>query len=400
MNKLICFLTLDLQNSPYFTTYFGPLVRALSQDGDYVVIHLIRSHPNQAQVRNLVRIETKISDTHTINDYSVHKFGDIFGVLKALSKLKQLVNSYEKIVIYRSFGGALLLLFLRILRYRFSKYIFDSDGLAIDEKIETNVLKKMSIKYFILSQLEKYGISKADTLVSRSIETIGILDSRSKKKIARSSVVLKNGRSISQFKPFDGNRASAMRNSIGISAEDFVVVYSGSLGPQYRPEDMILIFDYISSFISKSKFLVLANNASATSHLAAITSNVGKDSQILMVESANPIQIQDYLEIADVGLCLRTNAPSMRHVAPLKFREYLFCGVPCVVTSNTADTFANWEDEIYLWPDNFQPNDLSHFELWIKNIRENRSQIRGRCRSRAIQEFNIDEDVSKLMKFL
>lgn len=400
MNKSIFFLTLDMQNSPYFTTYFGPLVHSLSQDDDYVVIHLIRSDSTKTQFRNLVRIQTKMSDSLTIDDFSTNRLGDLFGLLKALIKLKKLVNPYETTVIYRSFGGALLLLFLRILRFHFSKYIYDSDGLAIDEKIETNVLKEGTIKYFILTRLEKYGISMADSFVARSSETIGILHSRSKKKISLSSAVLKNGRTISQFEPFDESRALAMRNSVGIAAEDFVVVYSGSLGPQYRAEDMMLIFEYISSFIAKSKFLVLANKASVASHLPAGTMNIGKSNQILLVDSVNPMQIQNYLEIADVGLCLRSNAPSMRHVAPLKFREYLFSGVPCVVTSNTADTFVNWDDEIYLWPDKFLEDDLSHFEFWIKKIRENRGQIRERCRSKAIQEFNIDEDVSKLRKLL
>lgn len=52
---------------------------------------------------------------------------------------------------------------------------------------------------------------------------------------------------------------------------------------------------------------------------------------------SKPDEVMNYLRLSDIGFSLRVNSESMKHVKPLKNREYLFAGNPIIYTSNTGD---------------------------------------------------------------
>lgn len=347
----------------------------------------------------LLRFTSSVNDVEARKEFSLLNLIQIWNCVSHMLGLKKLINKQDNIVIYRSYGGSLLLAFIKFFRIRFVKKIFDTDGLAIDEKIDLGLLSKNSIKYWLLSYLEKLGTVEADALVARHQDTVCVLRHRAGTFGDIPHAILKNGRDRTQFLPYDRQRAQLMKSKSGFSDSNFIVIYSGSVGAQYRFADMLALFTLIKGFIESAKFLILINDSisSLLPHLANCNLSILSS---IHVKSAHPLEVQNYLEIADIGMCLRASLPSMKHVAPLKFREYLFCGLPSIVTNNTADSLVDLEESIFVLPEDISNLDLDLFSRWIESVRCYRSYYRNTCRTSADLKFDIIDDVNELGKIL
>ena len=90
----------------------------------------------------------------------------------------------------------------------------------------------------------------------------------------------------------------------------------------------------------------------------------------------------------------------MKHVAPLKLREYLLSGIPVIYTDNTGDNF--------LLPDSFAhrytleaPNRIdSLVSWWMDHITENFSVTNSQAQEYALEFLEIERDSEALRKFL
>jgi glycosyltransferase involved in cell wall biosynthesis len=122
------------------------------------------------------------------------------------------------------------------------------------------------------------------------------------------------------------------RSRLGID-ERFVVLYSGSFNEWQLPLKMIEIFNDFKHGIPESVFLVLTRDVHAAEEMLS-ASGIQKDSYIIRYVPFE--DIPGFVSCGDISLLIREENDVNRVAFPIKFTEYVRCGVP-VLTSITSD---------------------------------------------------------------
>lgn len=115
--------------------------------------------------------------------------------------------------------------------------------------------------------------------------------------------------------------------------DNLVVGYCGSVMPWQKIPATLEFFRRISSLQPKARFLAITTSPEAMwSEIAAAgLRNVSR------VVSTSHEEVPRYLAAADVGLLLRDSSIVNRVASPVKFAEYLACGVPVIITDSVGD---------------------------------------------------------------
>src|SRR5690606_2193224 len=139
------------------------------------------------------------------------------------------------------------------------KLIFDADGLPIEERVDFAGLKQGSLRYKQLKRIEKAIVEKADVILTRTHHAIAILTEQYKVSLKKFYVVT-NGRNESLFNPRRVSDSGSVRESLNIPPDAEVLVYTGSLGPQYGLDQMLYIHRKLLKKNRKYHLLILTNN--------------------------------------------------------------------------------------------------------------------------------------------
>jgi glycosyltransferase involved in cell wall biosynthesis len=172
----------------------------------------------------------------------------------------------------------------------------------------------------------------ADSVITRSNEAIKIHSQIvGKTNLEKFSVVL-NGRNTNFFKP-NSSTKEKMRKKLLISSQDKVLVYCGSLGPQYGWDEMITIFSNYQEINKEARFLILTGNPEFANERIP-----NKLKESIIVRSVSFAEVPNYLSIADIAFAIREPKFSMKGVAPIKLGEYLLMGIPTIASVGIGDT--------------------------------------------------------------
>jgi hypothetical protein len=333
---------------------------------------------------------------------SIGRGNRVSTLLKAFTFLVSHVkqqNAKESIVIYRSIGGALMYIFMRLAGVKFKGAVYDSDGLAIQERIETGVWKKFGVQTVLAKIIELFGIVAATKILVRSHETISEITSRKLVFGKKSFCVLDNGRDIEIFSPETSEVRQRIRSEMGFNSEDFILIYAGTIGDQYMVSEMRNVFEEIKIYIPHARFLILtyAQDKIIEEYFGSEESRLDSD---IFVSKVAPDLVGRAMCIGDAGLSLRLSLPSMNHVAPLKYREYLLSGVPVIYSGNTGDQ-QNVSNLVARELDPKRSSSYVEIARWASaKIVNNREEIRLEARKYGLEKFDILKDSMKLTKFL
>lgn len=212
------------------------------------------------------------------------------------------------------------------------KIVFDADGLPLEERVDFSGLSKTSKQYQWLKREETKLLLKADGVLTRSQKAIAIHLKTIGEAFRDKFTVVFNGRNPDFFKS-DASQRTATRNRLGISENDFVFVYCGSLGPQYGWDEMLAIFKSCQEKKATVKFLILSGNPEF-----ALTRIPDALRQNILVKSVPFAEVPQYLAVADIAFAIRKPMFSMQGVAPIKLGEYLLMGLPTIASAGIGDT--------------------------------------------------------------
>jgi glycosyltransferase involved in cell wall biosynthesis len=122
-----------------------------------------------------------------------------------------------------------------------------------------------------------------------------------------------------------------VRESMGIKNDDIVFIYSGSIAGWQS-------FDLLYSFIKPvlnlgSKFKII--------FLSDLDGNIQKlknefESQVFC-KKVSQNEVPQYLIASDYGLLIREETITNRVASPVKFAEYMACGLKVVISDNLGD---------------------------------------------------------------
>ena len=132
---------------------------------------------------------------------------------------------------------------------------------------------------------------------------------------------------------FDPELRLARRKELGLEGK-FVVCYCGAMSHWQRPDALAEAFAIIKRDMPDAHMLAISREPEPlVEHLRAC----GVADSDCTLASATHDKVASYLMAADVGMLLRENTITNRVASPVKFAEYLRCGLPVILTPYIGD---------------------------------------------------------------
>jgi glycosyltransferase involved in cell wall biosynthesis len=277
---------------------------------------------------------------------------------------------------------------LKAVRRTNVSYVYDSDGLALDERVDFEGWEPTSLKYRFLRSAEADAIRRADRVLTRSHAAIDVLVERGGPAVSsdRFSVVV-NGRDETKFMPVNSEVRHAVRRELGVEEGGLLLVYTGSVGKQYCVNEMLELFRRVRRLNSASRFLLLTGDVHA---LEPYFEGYEEEKPFCTYKRVLPDEVPRYLAASDIGLALRVPSFSMKAVDPIKIGEYLLCGVPVIATAGIGDTSEYLDHEAGLVLRSHSADSLAEAAKWIVNEAvQNADAFRENCRKRGLERFGL-----------
>lgn len=323
--------------------------------------------------------------------------GAVLTALYGSYRIRQAVRKHAiDVIMPRSIMPGLATLLARGIRD--VAVIFDADGLPIDERVEFLGESPRSIRQQLMYEVEAQTIRRAQVVLVRTAWAADILRNRS--RVGADAVkfqIMPNGRDARQFHPFDSASRAHVRAQLGIPQNAPLLVYAGSIGPQYCLREMLLLFIKVHRRRPDAKLLMLSNSPEL---ISATSRELSVPSEAMVQTWVSPEKVPEYLACGDLGMGLRQSSFSMRAVAPIKVGEYLLCGVP-VLASTVVDSSRGISAGTGFVMDDINQSTLETAAEWFVNtVIPNREGFRERCRQMGVSSFSLEASEDAYLRAL
>lgn len=215
-----------------------------------------------------------------------------------------------------------------------SKFIFDMRGWWPDEKLESglwgNPMFKPVYKYF--KEKEKQFFSESDITVSLTYAGKKEIVENFQQKETKVGVI-PTCVDFEVFKAFDESIRTEIRKTLNIPENAYVVIYSGSIGANYPPKDILKIYQSVKTERQKH-LLILSREPHSLIIDAARELNIKEN---IHFASADYNKVYQYLQASDLGIILYKMAFSTIGRSPTKLGEYWACGIPAISLKGIGD---------------------------------------------------------------
>lgn len=247
------------------------------------------------------------------------------------------INEGIKIIHCRSFPPALI--GLRLKKKYGVKYIFDFRDFYADGGLnKSSGILKLIFKR--LKRKERELVCNADKVVCLTDRASHVLTSWYLPAVPFAGERFKVIPCCADFLHFDvatiePNVISTKRNSIGIGENDFVLLYLGSLGPDYLLPQMMSLFKQVMAVKPDARFLFVSNNGEDLVLAECQKQNISSDKVVVM--SADRAEIPAYIALADLSVVFIRADISKAGCSPTKLAELFACNVPVIANTGVGD---------------------------------------------------------------
>ena len=208
--------------------------------------------------------------------------------------------------------------------------IYDGRGAIDAEWKEYRVVnnKKMLSE---ISELEKTVINNSNFRISVSNKLIehweNNFDYNSNKHVVIPCTLNKLFENIE----LDENKINTSKKLLGLSANDVVFIYSGSVAGW---QSFDLIQSFIKPILESSKNNKIVFLSSEDSNINLLQNNF--PNQVIQ-KNLNHQEVYKYLLAGDYGLLIREETITNKVASPVKFAEYLASGLKVIISENLGD---------------------------------------------------------------
>jgi glycosyltransferase involved in cell wall biosynthesis len=258
-----------------------------------------------------------IFDTERIRPFFTHWWG---------KKGKVVIHCRGHLNAYRG-------LLLKKLNSTLINVISDLRGAMSDEVYEESrgFLKDLFVQYLgkFYQDIENQVVRKGDRILCVS---------NAFKEFLGTNYHVKNITTIptfvdtSRFK-FSKSLRESYREKLGLSKQT-VLVYSGGIAPWQKIGSVVSLFNHLRQKVNDLFMLFLTQEPDLVKRM--IKDQI-KLEDFLVVRVPHG-EVAGYLCAADVGILLRENTLTNNVASPIKFSEYMCCGLPCIISPNIGDT--------------------------------------------------------------
>ena len=265
-------------------------------------------------------------------------------ILRCLMKIESQVlrkiinNNLDKVNVLHCHGeaGGYLGLLARKEIGRDIPLISDLRGLVSQESLlcgkEADFIRSFLFNFraYEFQKIEEYVIRESDLILCVSWKFKEYLQEMYKVNPDKIAVVPSLVDSSSFF--FNPEARARKRQELGIERR-IVFVYSGSTVKWQLPEETVAFFKNIKEMISEAFLLFLTSDVSRARKYFK-----GIDEGDYLLISAPYREVSAYLNAGDISILLREKNLVNRVASPIKFGEYLCCGLPIIMTPGIGDT--------------------------------------------------------------
>ncbi|UCF34788.1 MAG: glycosyltransferase [Phycisphaerales bacterium] len=132
---------------------------------------------------------------------------------------------------------------------------------------------------------------------------------------------------------FDPAERARRRRELGLE-DKFVVCYCGALQYWQKPDALAEAFAAIRHEMPDAHMLVISREPEA---LYTQLAQRGVPEEAVTARSVGHDEVAPHMMAADVALLLRDDIPTNQVASPVKFAEYLRCGLPVILTPYIGD---------------------------------------------------------------
>ena len=219
------------------------------------------------------------------------------------------------------------------------KYIFDfRDFYADGGLLKSRGLAKLT--FCRLKQLEGPLIRGADKIICLTEQAKLVLSEWYLGGVSNYESRFKVIPCCADFSHFDLTTVSSSdlqiaREKVGIVSDNFVLLYLGSLGPDYLLPQMLALFKNLLKVKSNAKFLFVSNNGKELIYEECKLQKISVKN-ILFV-SSDRSQVPHYIGLADLSVVFIRADITKVGCSPTKLAELFACNVPVIANSGVGD---------------------------------------------------------------
>ena len=210
------------------------------------------------------------------------------------------------------------------------KIIYDGRGAITEECHEYNVITDRGMLNEVES-LEKECVLKSDFRMAVSSKLVDLWKDKYSYYENMHVVIPCTLNSLFESTTISNEIIYKRRKELGYIKDDIVFVYSGSLAGW---QSINLMIEFIKTVLKKS-----------TSHKILFLSDLSQEIKFLQIEfpnqvqclKLNPIDLPQYLIACDYGILIREKSVTNQVASPVKFAEYLACGLPVIISNELGD---------------------------------------------------------------
>lgn len=266
--------------------------------------------------------------------------------------------------------------------------VWDSDGLMPDERADFGGWRHDGLTYRAFARLERRLVRTASRTMTRTRAAAELLAQRTDVGLER-FVVAPNGKDERLFAPASATERALRKDELGVPPEAPLVVHVGSLGPQYRPGELLGFFARLQHHRPDARLLLLTGAVDEARRLIAAAA-ISTDRVI--VRSVTPEEVARLLGACDAGLAFREPSLSQRAVSPIKVAEYLLCGLPVLTNHGVGDLDHQLGGDAPAWfLRDFSGEALDELaRQFADELLPARAQLAGRCRELGLKWYTLD----------
>ncbi len=391
----LLFVTWDAPEVNYYESLFLPALAQLPEHGIHVDVLQFRWGSERARdkaARMSQEAGLGYSSTNVWRRPS-NALGTLASIVRGRWAIRSAVSRYDPdVIMVRGMfpGVSMLLAGGRSLR----PFIFDSDGLELDSRVEGGDLSPTGAMYRVLRDVEAQLCRTAVAVLGRTQFNNEVLQARAGPTVRSSQFhVMTCGREADVFRPLDPEAREQARAELGFGPDDPVLIYVGSVWPQYRTPDVARFTRALLERMPNTRLMVLTGHpADARRILVEADAQIGSKAVIMR---APPEDVPRLIALGDAGFSLFKVGYGSRAQAPIKHGEYLMCGVPIIGTPEVGEAAAAVEAGLF-FDDSLGPEAAASW--MVEQILPRRAAIAAEARRVGVQSFSLERTVGQYLQ--
>lgn len=339
MSKNTLYITFDGLSDPLGQSQILPYLVYLVQNGYSITVLSCEKPSVLANEKNGIDqlIKNLPIDWRYIEYDQQGSFITRYNYVKKLQSMAEEVVSSKKIALTHCRSYLSALIGLKLKKQKGIPFLFDMRGFWADERIDGNIWKKnnplhlLFYRYFKLK--EKQFIKHADFIVTLTNASLRYLMNKFPNiPINEKAEVIPCCTSLENF---DRSKTKKAMLPNGITENDFLLIYTGSIGTWYHTKEMIDCVIACKEFIPNIKLLILTKDKNELPPILASYS--ASENQIVFTESSSYKDVPSFLALAKAAIYFIKPVFSKIASSPTKMAECWAMDLPIITNKGIGD---------------------------------------------------------------